>query len=75
MREMGYEIKEGKYISFRAKEQERFTRAKTICENYTEKNIKKRIKNQVSKKEKYPIKSKYHGTSPRNHSNLGRLLI
>ncbi|HHX59419.1 MAG TPA: relaxase/mobilization nuclease domain-containing protein [Epulopiscium sp.] len=43
MRETGYEIKEGKHISFRGKEQERFTRAKTIGEKYTEESIKNRI--------------------------------
>ena len=43
MQEAGYEIKTGKYISFRAKGQERFTRSKTIGENYTEERIKERI--------------------------------
>ena len=43
MQEGGYEIKTGKYISFRAKGQERFTRSKTIGENYTEERIKERI--------------------------------
>lgn len=43
MQETGYEIKTGKYISFRAKGQERFTRSKTIGENYTEERIKERI--------------------------------
>ena len=43
MQEAGYEIKPGKYISFRAKGQERFTRSKTIGENYTEERIKERI--------------------------------
>ena len=43
MQESGYEIKTGKYISFRAKGQERFTRSKTIGENYTEERIKERI--------------------------------
>ena len=42
MQEAGYEIKTGKYISFRAEGQERFTRSKTIGENYTER-IKERI--------------------------------
>lgn len=42
MQEAGYEIKTGKYISFRAKGQERFTRSKTIGENYTEERIKER---------------------------------
>ena len=43
MQEAGYEIRPGKYISFRAEGQERFTRSKTIGENYTEKRIKERI--------------------------------
>lgn len=43
MQEAGYEIKTGKYISFRAEGQERFTRAKTIGDNYTEERIKERI--------------------------------
>ena len=43
MQEAGYEIKTGKYISFRAEGQERITRSKTIGENYTEERIKERI--------------------------------
>ena len=43
MQEAGYEIKTGKYIYFRAEGQERFTRSKTIGENYTEERIKERI--------------------------------
>ena len=43
MQEAGYEIKTGKYFSFRAEGQERFTRSKTIGENYTEERIKERI--------------------------------
>lgn len=43
MQEAGYEIKTGKYISFRAEGQERFTRSKTIGENYPEERIKERI--------------------------------
>ena len=43
MQESGYEVKSGKYISFRAEGQERFTRAKTISDNYTEERIKERI--------------------------------
>ena len=38
-----YEIKQGKYISFRADGQERFIRAKSLGENYTEENIRSRI--------------------------------
>ena len=40
----GYEIKRGKYISFRAPGQERFTRAKTLGEAYTEEAIAERIR-------------------------------
>lgn len=44
MRVAGYEIKQGKYISFRAPGQERFSRSKTIGEDYTEERIKERIR-------------------------------
>lgn len=50
MQEAGYEIKTGKYISFRAKGQERFTRSKTIGENYTEERIKERIAGQTPRR-------------------------
>ena len=40
LQEMGYEIKQGKYISFRAAGQERFTRTKTLGAAYTEEAIK-----------------------------------
>lgn len=43
MEDAGYEIKHGKFISFRAEGQDRFTRAKTIGVNYTEQRIKDRI--------------------------------
>ena len=43
MQKSGYEIKQGKYISFRAEGQERFTRTKTIGDNYTEDKIRERI--------------------------------
>ncbi len=43
MESKGYEIKEGKHISFRAKDQERFCRAKTIGDFYTEESIRDRI--------------------------------
>ncbi|MDR1703681.1 MAG: hypothetical protein LBS19_03210, partial [Clostridiales bacterium] len=38
-----YEIKRGKYISFRAPEQERFTRAKTLGVDYSEDALKQKI--------------------------------
>ena len=50
MQDAGYEIKIGKYISFRAEGQERFTRAKTIGENYTEERIKERIQGRNPRK-------------------------
>jgi cobyric acid synthase len=43
LEEQGYEIKRGKYISVRAPGQERFTRTKTLGEDYTEDSITKRI--------------------------------
>lgn len=44
-----YEIKQGKYISFRADGQERFTRSKMLGENYTEEMIKNRIHGSAKK--------------------------
>ena len=38
-----YEVKRGKYISFRAKGKERFTRGKTLGSRYTEEAIRDRI--------------------------------
>ena len=46
----GYEIKRGKYISFRAPGQERFTRAKTLGEAYTEEAITERIKGRFAER-------------------------
>jgi len=43
MQDAGYEVKHGKHISFRATGQERFTRVKTIGDNYTEERIRERI--------------------------------
>ena len=49
-RQQGYEVKQGKFISFRALAdglrpgQERFTRCKTLGEDYTEERITQRIK-------------------------------
>lgn len=41
--DLGYEIKYGKHIAFKHKDKERFTRAKTIGEDYTEDRLKERI--------------------------------
>lgn len=45
MESCGYEIKFGKHIAFRSKNQQRFTRAKIIGVDYTEEQIKDRILN------------------------------
>jgi len=43
MAELGYEIKYSKHIAFKSKDKARFTRAKTIGEDYTEERLKERI--------------------------------
>ena len=43
MADLGYEIKYGKHIAFKPKDKARFTRAKTIGEDYTEERLKERI--------------------------------
>ncbi|RKA27977.1 hypothetical protein DYZ85_00759 [Listeria monocytogenes] len=51
---IGYEIKHGKHIAFRAKNQERFTRGKRLSDDYTEENIKQRI----AQKDKFLTKNR-----------------
>lgn len=41
----GFEVKEGKFIAFKAPNQERFCRGKTIGDDYTKEVIENRIKN------------------------------
>lgn len=48
MADLGYEIKYGKHIAFKPKDKPRFTRAKTIGEDYTEERLKERIAEIVS---------------------------
>ena len=43
MKSIDYEIKFGKHIAFRHKDKQRFTRSKTIGEDYTEDRLKERI--------------------------------
>ncbi|MBO6302247.1 MAG: relaxase/mobilization nuclease domain-containing protein [Ruminiclostridium sp.] len=43
MRKAHYEVKEGKYISFRAEGEERFIRSKSLGSDYTEEQIRNRI--------------------------------
>ena len=57
MKSIDYEIKFGKYIAFRNKDKQRFTRAKTIGEDYTEEKIKERIDLAIKNKAN-PIKKR-----------------
>lgn len=50
MEAQGYEVKQGKFISFRAPGQERFTRCKTLGEAYTEEAIIERIKGRFAER-------------------------
>ena len=57
MAELDYEIKYGKHIAFKHKDKERFTRAKTIGEDYTEERMKERIANKDNQRS-YTIKQR-----------------
>lgn len=57
MKFLDYEIKFGKQISFRHKDKKRFTRAKTIGEDYTEEKIQERIDLAIKNKAN-PIKKR-----------------
>ncbi len=61
MKQYGYEIKYGKYISFKKIDgQQRFTRSMRIGENYTEERLKERILEEVGmkiKRTKAPFKT------------------
>ena len=50
MADLDYEIKYGKHIAFKHKDKERFTRAKTIGEDYTEARLKDRLLENENKK-------------------------
>ena len=50
----GYEIKQEKHIALKHKDKERFTRAKTIGEDYTEERIKERILAAVNTRSEKP---------------------
>ena len=58
MEAAGYEIKQGKYISFRAAGQERFTRSKTLGEAYAVEAIKERIAGTYRTEPKTAIRGK-----------------
>lgn len=59
METLGYKIKKGKYLSFKAKEQGRFTRSKTLGEDYSIAKIIERINDK----------------SPRKKSNLNKIVV
>jgi hypothetical protein len=55
MESFGYEIKQGKHISFRNKEkQKRFTRSFRIGEDYTEDRLKERIEEEIKTRSSRP---------------------
>lgn len=57
MQAKGYEIKQGKHIAFKHKDKERFTRSKTIGDDYTEEKLKERIVNKEKSNTKKQIKT------------------
>lgn len=62
MQENGYQIKRGKYISFRAKGQERFTRSKTLGWFYQEEQLRTRIDRRIEfrlRKEQHEVQAPY----------------
>ena len=70
MEQYGYEIKFGKHIAFKQKNQQRFTRAKTIGTNYTEEKIKERIRNKDKEIGELVDKTKYGNQDWVVHTNM-----
>jgi len=70
MEQYGYEIKFGKYIAVKHKNQQRFTRAKTIGDNYTEEKIKERIRNKDKEIGDFVDKTKYGNQDWVVHTNM-----
>ncbi|WP_430623034.1 relaxase/mobilization nuclease domain-containing protein [Histophilus somni] len=66
MKAKGYEIKQGKHIAFKYKDKERFTRSKTIGEDYTKEKIKERIGNKQKLSSKKSIKT--------NKKSIGKII-
>lgn len=61
MADLGYEIKQDKHIAFRYRDKKRFTRAKTIGEDYIEDRLKERIK-ENRKLSIHPVKKRVGNT-------------
>ena len=57
MQAQGYEIKKGAHISFRAPDQERFTRAKTLGADYSEDALRRKISEKLTPKQTSKIQS------------------
>ena len=70
MEQYGYEIKSGKHIAFKQKNQQRFTRAKTIRSNYAEEKIKERIRNKDKEIGELVDKTKYGNQDWVVHTNM-----
>ena len=70
MEQYGYEIKFGKHIAFKQKNQQRFTRVKTIGTNYTEEKIKERIRNKDKEIGELVDKTKYGNQDWVVHTNM-----
>lgn len=70
MEQYGYEIKFGKYIALKQKNQQRFTRAKTIGDNYTEEKSKERIRNKDKEIGEFVDKTKYGNQDWVVHINM-----
>ena len=60
LQDMGYEIKTGKYDSFRMNGQERFTRSKTLGPDYTKEAIIERINHLENAPIATPVKKPYY---------------
>ena len=70
MEQYGHEIKFGKYIALNQKNQQRFTRAKTIGDNYTEEKSKERIRNKDKEIGEFVDKTKYGNQDWVVHINM-----
>lgn len=71
MKNKGYTIKFGKYISFKAENQERFTRGKTLGDYYTENSIKDRIESKnINNSFDLPVKMQIMNKYQTNNKEL-----
>ncbi|MGO4943680.1 relaxase/mobilization nuclease domain-containing protein [Streptococcus alactolyticus] len=64
MKKAGYEVRQGKYLAFRAPDQKHFTNVKTLGSYYTEEKILERLSNNLTRLKQ-----------PRNISRKMRLIV